>query len=502
MEETTAILETTATSEAVESPRLAKASFNVMDLTPYTTMGSWSAYDVPDKMGIPNKWSHQVKQIRFFYSRDPIISTTINKSVDIAMNEISNNRDEADEETLEIYDYFKDELQAFLKTMAREYLLSGLVIAEVNWTSKEITLKSGKKKTITCPDVMWLRDPGTIVAKKTPIPNRINYFVEVDNDTIQFVLSGGTYPDGTKDPETFKILKASYPDFVRKIKAGELIVPLPEAFSIITRAQIAGEAYPTPYIFSVLESLQYKRRLRKMDYAVAARVSSAIQLFRLGDKDFPMTGEQGEQEIATLQQIVNHNGRTTDPERVFQLYGNHTLDVEWVFPDTKAMLDKGKYDIANQDIMFGLGFPRILLSGETEKSATSNPEFAMFSPSESLRSMRNDLLPFVKKLYKEIARLNDFEKYPTLEFSSLRLYDVEKMGDVIMSLVDKAGLSKTSALKIAGFEWPTEILNREREIKEMKDKDIPEFPAQPFSAQPTVPGQKPAATKPAKKEPK
>jgi hypothetical protein len=477
-----------STIEETENPRLARASVNLMDMSPYTTMGIYLNTDTPDKMGIPAKWPHQVKLIRFFYKRDPIISTVVDKSVDIGINEVTNNRSDSDDETMEVYDYCLDDLHRFLKVMAREYLLSGLVIAEVNWTSKEITLRSGKKKVVTLPDVMWLRDPSTIVAKKTPIPNRIKYFVEVDNDTIQFVLNGGIYPDGRRDLETFKLLKTSFPDFVRRIKAGEIQVPLENPFCIITRAQIAGDEYPTPYIYSVLEPLQYKRRLRKMDYAIAGRVNSAIQLFKLGDKDFPMTGEQGEQEIQNLQMIVNHNGRENNPERVFQLYGNHTLDVEWVFPDTQAMLDIGKYEVANQDIMFGLGFPRILLSGETEKSATSNPEFAMFSPSESLRAMRNDLMPFVEKLYKEIARLNDFDKYPVLEFSSLHLFDVEKMGDVIMALVDKAGLSKTSALKIANFKWEDELLNKEREIKEMKEKDIPEFPAQPFSAQPQVPG--------------
>lgn len=471
-----------------ERMTLTHASVNFMDLSPYSTSMFYGGLDSPDKMKIPAKWSRLVGLIKYFYKRDPIISTVVDKSVDIGINEISNNQGDAEDSTLEVYDYLLVELHAFLKKMAREWLLSGLVIPEVNWASKEIEI-SGEKKVVTLPDYMWMRDPATIVIKKTPIPNRVNYYIEVDSDTLQFIMNNGVYADGTKDLETYKLLKTGYPDFVRRVKAGETLVPLPNPYCIISRAQIAGEAYPTPYLYSVLEPLQYKRKLRIMDYAVAARTISAIQLVRLGDKDFPISGEDGESQINELRAEMRNRG--DDVERVFQVFGNHTVQIDWIFPDTKAMLDKGKYDIVNQDIMFGLGFPRILLSGETERSATSNPEFAMFSPSESLRAMRNDLLPFVEKLYKEIARLNGFDKYPTLEFASLRLYDVEKMAEIIKLLMAGASLSKTSALKSAGFDLDTEITNQVRERKLMKENDIPEFQAQPFSAAPTVPGKAP-----------
>lgn len=500
MEELTEVIQKEELTPVVERLTLTRASSGYVDLNSYTTSTFFNGSDEPDKMKIPAKWSKKVGLIKFFYKHDPIISTVIDKSVDIGINEIYNDQGDAPDNVLEVYDFFKIKLHAFLKYMAREYLLSGLVVPEVNWTSKEIEIPSGKK-VVTLPDVMWLRDPATIVVKKTPIPNRINYYIEVDADTIYFILNNGINVDGTKDLETFKILKNDFPDFVKRVKAGETTVPLPNPFSIITRSQIPGEVYPTPYLYSVLEPLQYKRKLRKMDYAVAARTIGAIQVIKIGNNEFPISGEDGEQQIADLRAEMRNRG--DDVERIFQVYGNHTLDISWVFPDTKAMLDKGKYDIVNQDIMFGLGFPRILLSGETEKSATSNPEFAMFSPSESLRAMRNDLLPFVEKLYKEIARLNGFDKYPTLEFASLRLFDVEKMAEIIKLLMAGASLSKTSALKSAGFEFDKEVQNIVREREIMEENDIPEFQAQPFSPQPTVPGKtpnQPATTKKVKKD--
>jgi hypothetical protein len=468
-------------------PKLAQASSNLLDVGP--AGGTWfnpALSNEPDKLQIPDKWPLLVKAIRFYYDRDPLASSVVNKSVDIGLNELTNNQGDTPDNVLAVYDYFKDDLIAFLKDMAREYLLSGLVIPEVGWGTQVVKLKRSEK-VFTLPTSLWIRDPASIIAKKTPIPNRINYYVEVDSETIQFILQKGRYPDGTVDTKTFEMLLNQYPEFVQAVRDGKTIIPLTNIFVTIRRAPTTGKVYPTPYFLSALESLIYKRKLRKMDYAIAARVIQAIQVVTLGNDKYPLTEADGDQ-LEDLKKRMLFEGRDSNVERIFQLVGNHTLEIKWVFPDTNALLNNSKYDAVNQDIMFALGFPRILLSGETEKSATSNPEFAMFSPSETLKSMRKDLMPFVKKLYKEIARLNGFDKYPTPEFGSLQLYDVEKMATTIATLMKSAHLSNTSALRSAGFNFEDEIQNiiREREI--MKENDIPEFAPQPFSPKPTVPG--------------
>jgi hypothetical protein len=478
-----------ASEAVVERTRLAKSSVTYYDLGPsgITTLGYGTSSE-PDKMTVPSKWPDLVKVIRFFYERDPIASTVINKFVDIGINEINNNQGDADDETLEVYEFFKDALIDFLKKMSREYLLSGLVIPEITWASTVVTLKSGKEKVFTLPQVMWIRDPATITAVKTPIPDRINYYVEVDEETRIFIENKGKYSDGTEDKATYDLLRKNYPAFVKAIQSGKIDkIPLENPYYVVRRAPVTGKAYPTPYLLAVLEPLSYKRKLRKMDYSIAARVISAIQVIKLGSDKFPLT-ESDESQLDDLRLEMRYGGQENNVERVFQLFGNHTLDISWVFPDTKTMLDKVKYETANSDIMFGLGFPRILLSGETEKSATSSPEFAMFSPSESIKAMRLDLLPFVKKLYKDIAKFNDFKQFPKFEFASLRLYDVAKMSGVITNLIDKAALSKTTALKTAGFDFMTEIENTVRERDIMKENDIPEFAPQPFSPRPGVPG--------------
>src|SRR5574341_169074 len=82
--------------EQPQSMRLASASVNIMDVSPAATTLGFGSSAEPDKMDIPTSWNDLVKMIRFYYERDPIASTVVNKSVDIGINEIINNQGDAD----------------------------------------------------------------------------------------------------------------------------------------------------------------------------------------------------------------------------------------------------------------------------------------------------------------------------------------------------------------------------------------------------------------------
>ena len=480
--------------------KLAKASSSMLDLTsgtPLSTLATSTGQNEPDKLGVPKKWPELVEKIRFFYLRDPVTSTVVDKLTDITVNGIYNNRGDISDNIFDVYESFVDALEDFLKHITREYLLSGLVIPEVIWFSKEFKTEDPHSlvnledtEAYTVPQGFWLRDPATVEAIKTPIPNRIVYLVKITDDLKHFIETGGEYKNGMKDVTTYKLLVEQYPAFVDAVRNGKEDYFQLDPMIVLRRAPLAGESYPTPYLLKILESLSYKRKLRKMDYAVAARVISAIQLIKMGDKDFPLT-EGDEDQLEDLKTQMLWRGQADNVERVFQLFGNHTLTIEWIYPDTKTLLDSGKYEAVNDDIMFGLGFPRILLTGETERSFTSNPEFAMFSPSETIEGIRKELMKFVRVLYKEVADRNNFSEFPRLEFAPLRLYDLEKMSNVSKDLYEKGLLSRTSYLELGDRDFEDELHNIVRERDLLKEYDVPEYAPQPFTPQPQTPGSTP-----------
>ena len=59
-------------------------------------------------------------------------------------------------------------------------------------------------------------------------------------------------------------------------------------------------------------------------------------MIRLGSDEFPVTDEG---DFRYIKNEINQRTRKGQTERVFQLFANHTLQIEWVAPDTAAMLN-------------------------------------------------------------------------------------------------------------------------------------------------------------------
>jgi hypothetical protein len=68
------------------------------------------------------------------------------------------------------------------------------------------------------PDNIWFRDPATVKVKKSILPNRKDYYVEVSRDLVDFIRSGGKKKDGTVDKELYDILVKNYKEFVDAVK--------------------------------------------------------------------------------------------------------------------------------------------------------------------------------------------------------------------------------------------------------------------------------------------
>jgi hypothetical protein len=48
-----------------------------------------------------------------------------------------------------------------------------------------------------------------------------------------------------------------------------------------------------------------------------------------------------------------------------------------------------------------------LITGETERSFTSDPELAMLSPASTMEVMRDELLPIINKIFYEVKDQNN-----------------------------------------------------------------------------------------------
>ena len=69
-------------------------------------------------------------------------------------------------------------------------------------------------------------------------------------------------------------------------------------------------------MYPALEPLKHKRNIRRMDYSIASRVISAIQLIKLGNDDFPVT-EDDEDAFKAGKASLKADRRTYDWDHIF-----------------------------------------------------------------------------------------------------------------------------------------------------------------------------------------
>lgn len=480
--------ETTANVPKIE--KLASANTWISNYSQVTL--DWVPEDV-DKLEISSldKFKDVVKDCRFYYKRDPIASTVLNKLVEIGVTDLVFDQGDLGDNEYRVFLGVRDALKDFIESCAMEYLISGLVVPEIKYAAatKEQLIKMGVKKysTLELPVKMWLRDPTTIKINYSMVMNEPSYFVIVPDELIWFIMNNGKYRDGTSDPELFAELTRYYPDFVAMVKAGKKEILL-ENDLIIRRKPITGSPYPIPYLYPALESLKHKRNLRRMDYSLASRAIGAIQLFNLGNDEYPVTEDDDGAFDSIRAQMQWRNSYNRDFERIFQLFANHTLKITWVMPDLAALVNERKYAEINQDIFFALGFPRILTTGETERTQTSSAEFAMISPVKTMENLQAKLLKIAIDVSYQIYKRNNLKGMPEVSFKPVNLFALADFLNVVKTLYDSGNVSRHTLVDNFGFDWDEEVIKREAENEIMKEKKLGEFAPQPFSPAPDTPG--------------
>lgn len=474
--------------------KLARAQIISMGDSTFT-QNPWKVTPSGMKSVTSTDFYNLVTKCRFYYKKDPLTSTTINKLIEIGINDLRFSKNGLSDNEFRVFTGIKQDLLGFAEAMALEYLISGLVIPEIKYgsKSKEDIKKLGVKKyeTLTLPESMWVRDPTTIEVNSVFAPDRPSYFVIIPDKLVSFILMEGKYSDGTEDKQLYSWLKTYYPEFVNTVKEGNKKVLLDNDL-IIRRKVLSDSPYPIPYLNAAIDILEHKRNLRKADFSVAVKVLSSILHVKVGSDEFPMTEseEDSVRLLALQEQLTWRNRSTMEVDNIFQLFTDHTVEMKWVFPDVTILLNDTKYGEVNQEIIFSLGFPRILISGESEKSNTSDPEMASIAPINTMNNFRSKILEVIKDVVYNVATRNNFSSIPGVAFAPINLHSFQNFITALGGLFDKGGISRTSMDEIFGYNFDDELEKRKAEQKKLVAAGVPEFAPAPFSREPTITGNK------------
>lgn len=476
--------------------KLAKATFVVAGEqdNPWlldTTAGQ-KAYDF-------DQYNQVLKLCRFYYKTDSLVSTVINKLVEIGINDIVFSKNGLSDNEFRVYPALKDRLTEFAGRMAQEYLISGLVVPEIGYgrINKDEIKDYGVKKydSLILPVNMFLRDPASIKIDISYLSDQPSYFILIPETTITFIKTGGRYPDGKVDVDAFKQLKLRFPDFVKAVLSGETEILIPNR-NIIRSRYLSDSPYPIPHASASLSALQQKRNLRRMDFSIMQKVIRSILHVKIGSDLFPVTdSEEDIDYLDNLRAQLNWRfaAKSQDIERIFQFITNHTVSLEWITPDTQALLDVAKYQDINKEILDALGFPQLLISGETARSNTSNPELASASPVRTMEYFRRQLIKVIRNICNDIAKLNGFKTAPDVSFKTLNMHEFKAFVDALNSLYATGGLSRQSFGEYLGYDFYDEFSKREQEQNLIDASTVPQVGVSPFGGNgPQQPANQPA----------
>ena len=221
-----------------------------------------------------------------------------------------------------------------------------------------------------------------------------------------------------KNPQTeedFEILESLDPAIQKELADGKntmLRIPLDkDKVTAIFYKKQDYEPFSVPMGYPVLEDLNWKAELKKMDMAISRTMQQAVLLVTMGTD--PEKGGVNQKNLEAMQKLFENEsvGRV--------LIADYTTKADFVIPNIGSILNPAKYDVVDKDIALGLN--NILLSGD-EKFANAQIKIQVFI--ERLKQSREAFLDeFLLPEIKSIAKALGLKSYPIPHFEDIDLKD-------------------------------------------------------------------------------
>lgn len=222
------------------------------------------------------------------------------------------------------------------------------------------------------------------------------------------------------------------------------------------------EPLAVPMGYPVLDDLNAKAEMRKMDMAITRTMQQAILLVTMGAE--PEKGGVNQKNLEAMQKLFENEsiGRV--------LIADHTTKAEFVIPDIAALLDPKKYEVIDKDINIGLN--NILVGGEKYANQSSKVEVFLGRLDQAKQSFINEfLLPEIKRIAKDLG----FKNYPTPYFEESSIKDSSTYAKIYSRLVELGILTPEegiTALETNRLPDEEASLEAQRKFKAYKEEGL------------------------------
>lgn len=271
-------------------------------------------------------------------------------------------------------------------------------------------------------------------------------------------------PQTNEDRQIFNSLPAATK---QQIRAGSsyqsLFMPLdPSRLYYVFYKKQDYEPLAIPMVFPVLNDIEQKLELKKMDMSLSRTIEHVILLVTTGEKTDQYGGGINVENLSALQNIFQKQtlGRT--------LVADYTTKGEWLVPPIDKILGPEKYQQVESDIREGL--QSILVGDDKFANATIKAKIFIERMKEGQRAFMTEfLIPEAKRICEAMG----FRHMPEFEFESISLDDPTNMNRVYIRMAELGIITPEQLITAldSGVLPDAETLRQQQEeYKKMRDK--------------------------------
>jgi len=251
-------------------------------------------------------------------------------------------------------------------------------------------------------------------------------------------------PKTEKDKDIFNSLPKEVKDELKRTKSNtntfiinrEIQVPLDvlKLHPVFYKKQ-DYEPLAVPPGYSVLDDINKKMELKKVDQAIARSIENVILLVTMGNE--PEKGGINHQNLKAMQEIFKNKsvGRV--------LVSDYTTKAEFIIPDLQKVMGKEKYDVLNQDIREGLN--NILL-GESKYADTEIKLKIFLQRIEDVRE--RFIKDFLQAEINTVCETMGLKRPPQIEFKRTDALNYADMQRLIARMVELGILTPNEGMDV------------------------------------------------------
>lgn len=456
----------------------------------------------------PNNTHEEIRLARYLAERDDDVGAVMGEMIGVAFSNdvVANHKDER---TRALFGEINGNinLEGFLADMYREWLIASQVTTGMLFTRENVEYSMAgvderKTESMAVPLLgvlesenirvlgndtfgtgklgyvpssarlrQWLLeyfDPTTTVARKAEMGRQdrvaANLFVE------QVYVD----PFQVEEPSTYQT-------------AGVVYILNPKIVQRITMPKGSWRD-PRPLLTRNFPMLEAKRLLNLMDFALLQGGSNFIVVAKKGSDQRPAKPN----EITNLREVVRR------ASKVGLIVGDHRLSFEIITPKLDELLNAQKRRLIGRKMVMAM---MRVAEHSTENSTTQGMQAEMEIFSRVMEWDRAAMLRHVvRRIYKETVRRNpNVLKSPaSLWLPRIVLQGTNLFNEFVLKLRDRGDISRRSTVQAAGFDYDSELQERERELAEGDDEVL--IPGSVPHNSPELPGQQQPGRTPADTE--